>query len=49
MLADARGFIESSPHLVTIPGLCILLVVVGFNLFGDNLRDYLDPKLRKTT
>ncbi len=38
MLADARPFIESAPWLVTLPGLCILLVVLGFNLFGDGLR-----------
>jgi ABC-type dipeptide/oligopeptide/nickel transport system permease subunit len=46
MLADARPFIESSPWLVTFPGICILLVVLGFNLMGDGLRDALDPKLR---
>jgi len=47
MLSDARSFIESSPWLVTLPGLCILLVVLGFNLMGDGLRDALDPRLRK--
>jgi peptide/nickel transport system permease protein/dipeptide transport system permease protein len=47
MLADARSSIESSPWLVTLPGLCILLAVVGFNLIGDGLRDHLDPKLRR--
>jgi peptide/nickel transport system permease protein/dipeptide transport system permease protein len=47
MLADARAFIESDPWLVTLPGLCILIVVLGFNLMGDGLRDALDPKLKK--
>lgn len=47
MLADSRPFIESSPWLVTLPGLCILFVVLGFNLLGDGLRDALDPRLRK--
>jgi ABC-type dipeptide/oligopeptide/nickel transport system permease subunit len=47
MLSDARGFIESSPWLVTLPGLCILIVVLSFNLLGDGLRDALDPRLRK--
>ena len=47
MLADARPFIESAPWLVTLPGLCILLVVLGFNLVGDGLRDAFDPKLKK--
>jgi ABC-type dipeptide/oligopeptide/nickel transport system permease subunit len=47
MLADARPFIESSPWLVTLPGLCIFLAVMGFNLLGDGLRDAFDPKLRR--
>lgn len=46
MLADARVFIMSSPYLVTLPGLCILILVLSFNLFGDGLRDILDPKLK---
>lgn len=47
MLADARPFIESNPTLVTLPGLCILVVVLAFNLLGDGLRDAFDPRLRK--
>ena len=47
MLSDARSFIESSPWLVTLPGLCILTVVLSFNLLGDGLRDALDPRLKK--
>lgn len=47
MLSDSRGFIESASWLVTLPGLCILVVVLAFNLFGDGLRDALDPKLKK--
>jgi len=46
MLADARAFISSDPWMVTLPGLCILVVVLGFNLFGDGLRDALDPRLK---
>ena len=46
MLADSRGFIESNPWLVTLPGVCILLVVLSFNILGDGLRDALDPKLK---
>jgi len=46
MLADAKSYIESSPWLVTLPGLCILFVVLAFNLLGDGLRDALDPKLK---
>jgi len=47
MLADGRSFIETSPWLVTLPGLCILIVVLGFNLMGDGLRDASDPRLVK--
>lgn len=47
MLADAREYIRSHPHLVTIPGMCISIVVLGFNLLGDGLRDAFDPRLKK--
>lgn len=47
MLSDARSYIESSPWMVTLPGLCILLTVLSFNLLGDGLRDALDPRLKK--
>lgn len=47
MLADARPYIASEPWLVIFPGLCILIVVVAFNLVGDVLRDCLDSKLRR--
>ena len=47
MLADSRAFFESAPWLVTLPGLCILVVVLGFNLLGDGLRDAFDPRLRR--
>ena len=42
----AVEFIESAPWLSIFPGLAITLAVFGFNLFGDALRDLLDPKLR---
>jgi ABC-type dipeptide/oligopeptide/nickel transport system permease subunit len=47
MLSDSRPFIESSPWMVTLPGLSILLVVLAFNLMGNGMRDSLDPKLRE--
>jgi ABC-type dipeptide/oligopeptide/nickel transport system permease subunit len=47
MLSDGRSYIESAPWLVTLPGLCILFVVLAFNLLGDGLRDALDPRLKK--
>lgn len=46
MLADARAYVESQPWLVTAPGLCILIVILSFNILGDHMRDRLDPKLR---
>jgi len=48
MLADSREFIRSNPWIVTLPGLAILVSVVAINLFGDGLRDALDPKLRRS-
>ena len=46
MLADARDYMFNTPHAAAIPGIAITLVVVGFNLLGDGLRDALDPKMR---
>lgn len=46
MLAEARGFMELAPWMAVFPGLAIMLAVLGFNLFGDGLRDALDPRLR---
>ncbi len=47
MLSQGRSYIAQAPHLTLFPGLVILLVVIGFNLFGDGLRDALDPKSKK--
>lgn len=44
MLRDAAPLIRTAPRLSLIPGVAILLTVVGFNLLGDGLRDALDPK-----
>ncbi|MGM0651676.1 MAG: ABC transporter permease [Bacillota bacterium] len=41
-----RGFILEAPWIALFPGLMIILVVLGFNLFGDALRDALDPRLK---
>lgn len=46
MLSDARQYIQSAPWTVLFPGLSIMLVVLGFNLLGDGLRDALDPKMK---
>ena len=47
MVADGRGHIAGAWWLSAVPGLAILLVVLAFNLFGDWLRDWLDPRLRQ--
>jgi peptide/nickel transport system permease protein len=48
MLQKGRNFIFSAPHIVIYPGLATMLVVFGFSLLGDGLRDALDPRLRGT-
>ena len=46
MLTDTVKYLESQPLLAILPGLAIVIVVMGFNLVGDGLREALDPKLR---
>ncbi|MFA9375156.1 MAG: ABC transporter permease [Lachnotalea sp.] len=46
MLGRARGYIFSAPYTLIFPGFAITLAVLAFNLFGDGLRDALDPKSR---
>jgi len=45
MLGSGRSLIFAAPHVATFPGIAIFLVVLGFNLLGDGLRDALDPRL----
>ena len=47
MLAEGRDYLSNAWWLATVPGLAISLVVLGANLFGDGLRDALDPRLRQ--
>ena len=46
MLADAQTLVSIAPHLAIFPGMAIILTVLGLNLMGDGLRDWLDPRLR---
>jgi peptide/nickel transport system permease protein len=46
MLSEGRQYIQIAPHVAAFPGAAILVLVLGFNLFGDGLRDVLDPSLR---
>lgn len=45
ILSQGRNYLAIAPHLVLFPGLVIFLTVLAFNLFGDGLRDTLDPRL----
>lgn len=47
MIASSREFVTSAWWIVTFPGLATLFAVLGFNLFGDGLRDVLDPRLKE--
>jgi peptide/nickel transport system permease protein len=46
MVSTGRDLLLIAPHVATIPGLAIMVAVLGFNLLGDGLRDALDPRLR---
>ncbi len=48
MLADSQTLISLAPHLAIIPGLAIVLTVLGLNLMGDGLRDIFDPRLQRS-
>lgn len=47
MLNDGRTYMNNAGHMVLIPGIAIVIVVLAFNIFGDGLRDALDPKMKK--
>jgi peptide/nickel transport system permease protein len=46
MLSTGRPFITQAPHLIILPGLCISVTLLGINMLGDALRDWLDPKMQ---
>jgi peptide/nickel transport system permease protein len=46
MLNDARSHLFDAPHLVIFPALAIMIAVLAFNLLGDALRDWMDPRMR---
>ncbi len=49
MLADGREYLTEAWWMATLPGLAIMLMVLGINVVGDWLRDYLDPRLKTET
>ena len=48
LVSDGREYLRGSGYLTVLPGMCIVMAVMSFNLLGDGLRDSLDPKLRGT-
>jgi peptide/nickel transport system permease protein len=46
IMADGRQYLTDAPWIITIPGIALMLTVLGLNLLGDGLRDVLDPRLR---
>jgi peptide/nickel transport system permease protein len=47
MLSNGRDFLFTAPHIAMFPGIAISTLVIGLNMFGDGLRDALDPRLKK--
>ena len=47
MLSDARSAMLTAPWIITFPGFAIILLVLGFNMLGDGLRDCLDPRQKR--
>ncbi|MDI3481861.1 MAG: peptide/nickel transport system permease protein [Tepidanaerobacteraceae bacterium] len=47
MIYDGRSYLRTFPWFSIAPGIAIMLTVLGFNLFGDGLRDALDPRLKR--
>ena len=46
MLSEGRTYLSRAPNMMFFPGMAIFLIVLGFNLLGDGLRDVLDPRTR---
>lgn len=47
MLSSGRDFLFSAPYIAIFPGVAISILVLGFNIFGDGLRDAFDPRMKK--
>ncbi len=47
MLVKAQDRIQTDPHLMFLPGICIAITALGFTLLGESLREALDPKSRR--
>jgi peptide/nickel transport system permease protein len=49
ILGEAREYIRSAPWMMFLPGLALMVTVLSLNLFGDGIRDLLDPRLRRSS
>ena len=47
ILSEGRVYMQIAPWLTVFPGLSIMITVLGLNMLGDGLRDFLDPRLKK--
>lgn len=47
MISSGQKYLRSAPHVVTLPGLALMALVLGFSLLGDALRDVTDPTLKR--
>ena len=47
MLNEGRAYLQVAPHMSIFPGLALMIVVLAFNVFGDGLRDALDPRMKR--
>ena len=47
MMSEARNYMQTAPWIIIFPGLALFLVVIAFNLFGDNVRDMLEKRTRQ--
>lgn len=47
MVSEGRSYLFEASHIIVFPGVFLMLLVLGFNLMGDGLRDALDPRLRR--
>jgi peptide/nickel transport system permease protein len=47
MLATGRNYVTRSPWILVFPGIAIMIVVLGFNVLGDGIRDLLDPRQQR--
>ena len=48
MISDGKSMLQIAPWMSLAPGVAIFITVMIFNLLGDTIRDYMDPRIRNT-